>query len=589
MLFLLAILFAMLCCFTFWLRTGVYWPFASERYSQLMSQSFQATGDDRISLSDSLSAPIDVKKIPIHGIIMGLIFASLSSIPILVAILYRVHFSIIFAAMVMFLAAMPWLGITVLGGCVLASVRPFRMSFRYASAVLGLIPVAIYFVLASWDPANQQASFRPLTLIYAPWVLALLGSCVICALALAIASLINYRPGGIPPLLAMLFAIPVFLFYTHVGIDELNYCLLKQEIGPGSRTTFASLDVGARADQAATRHWSKARNESYDQIQRRMLRRETDRVVHGAEDDRVRAVRRCDLFIKRFPQSDRVPLVYYLRGRAQDMRIQQRKLIEDQVAEFRAAIPGGISRRTWETLITHFPDNELSAIALRKLAIFQGREGRAEEAIATLETLLQRFDPTRTTTQPRTSPPTDTVNIMPEAPVSTGLGVDLTIEVSQARWMKEMLQACKNDPAKPYSEVLGPSPGSPDALVKPYQLLLQLDPGDSHYKANLEGLARVFAGSETSGYIEIRLALLERAISRRLQRFGNAAVTLEGKAAQAEAMFYLADTLQEDTRFNDARLEFEKLIQTHPESCWAHESQTRLSSLSLMETRTPDE
>ena len=68
---------------------------------------------------------------------MGLLFASLSSIPVLVAILYRLHFSLIFSVMVIFLAGMPWLGVAATAGCLFAWMPHFRYSFRYVSALIG--------------------------------------------------------------------------------------------------------------------------------------------------------------------------------------------------------------------------------------------------------------------------------------------------------------------------------------------------------------------------------------------------------------------------------------------------------------------
>ena len=121
MLLLLALLFAGLCCFAFWLRTGAYLPWRYHDYAELMRRSFDPFGAQQIRLSDVLSSPIPVRQVPIYAVIVGLQFASLSSIPILVAILYRLPISVIFAAMVVFLAAMPWIGITVMIGCVLAT------------------------------------------------------------------------------------------------------------------------------------------------------------------------------------------------------------------------------------------------------------------------------------------------------------------------------------------------------------------------------------------------------------------------------------------------------------------------------------
>ena len=353
MLALLALLFGGLCCFTFWLRTGHYWPWSFGGYGELMLKSFTPKGADQVTLSDFLTYPIDVQRVEIHGVVMGLLFSSLYSIPILVSILYRFPSSIIFAAMVFFFAAMPWLGITVLGGCLLTSMRPFKMTFRYASALLGLLPIALYFVMASWEPAGSSGpGVQHRALLYAPWFLSLLGSCVIFAVALGIARVINYRPGGIPPVLAILFAVPVVIFHTQVGRDELEYNILEREIGLRG-PAFRSRSVGRAARSRATELWNRDRESSYEQLLRQCLSEEVSRATAELEQARIDAVRRCDAFLIHYSTSRYVPSVFYLKGRALDLRLRKGRLVRTpHRAEYAADFPNARSKTTWETLVT---------------------------------------------------------------------------------------------------------------------------------------------------------------------------------------------------------------------------------------------
>src|SRR6185436_2898612 len=68
MLFVLALLFAGLCCFTFWLRTGHYFPLFDDNYGSLMKKSFDPTGANQITLSHFLTYPISVQRVPIHAL-----------------------------------------------------------------------------------------------------------------------------------------------------------------------------------------------------------------------------------------------------------------------------------------------------------------------------------------------------------------------------------------------------------------------------------------------------------------------------------------------------------------------------------------
>ena len=584
MLLLLALLFAGLCCFAFWLRTGVYYPWRYHDYAELMRRSFDPFGAEQIRLSDFLSSPIPVRQVPVYAVIVGLQFASLSSIPVLVAILYRLPISVIFAAMVVFLAAMPWIGITVMIGCILTTLGFFRFSFRYASALIGLIPVTIYFAIASIVPLGASSSMADnQAMLYAPWVLALLGSCVICAVALAIARLINSRPGGIPPVLATLFAIPVILFYTQVGRDELEYRLLEQEFGPGGSSIFASVDIADLAGRRTMRRWSETKNALYDSIYKETLQQTEQEVLLRAEHDRFRTIADSDDFLDEFPKSRYVASVLFLKGRAQDCRIDRYRLRENHRAEFRSDLPSRASKPTWQRLIQQFPMSDLSATGLLNASIQEAREGNLDAAIASLDLLTQRFDASSAVTQPAQSGETGVGSVFERPPPSSGLAVDMEALVSHARRLREMLAACRDDRIKPYSSLFGPRGDGSDRDVSPVQVLMWLDDADPYYKTNLEGLILAFPGSKTSGYAAVRLALREPAISRLIQRLENAAESLSGLPAGAEARFYLGEALQEDSLLEDAKIAFQKLIADYPESCWSQEAKQRLTALPILQ------
>ncbi len=588
MLLLLGILFAGLCCFTLWLRSGHYLPWEYEGYIALLLRSFQPSGTEQITLSSFLSAPIPVQEVPIHAVIMGLQFASLVSIPILVAILYRLPVSVLFAAMVFFLAAMPWLAITVLIGCALASTQMFRFSFRYASALIGLIPIAIYFGMASWEPSGSSSPMMPhQALLYAPWVLALLGSCVICAVALATARLINYRPGGIPPILVMLFAIPVLLFHKQVGRDELEYRILAQNFGPGSRSVFASSDVGVLAKGTARRVWSETEGRSYDDIFRRALEAAERGVELRTERDRREAAEHCDVFIERFAASRYIPNVLFIKGRALDLRLDGSKLLSRHRAEYRSNLPSRTSLVTWQTLLERFPDNELSATALFNLAMLDAGDGDLAGAVGKLEQLVERFDVQRAATRRAGSDDAKATSVFQRTSAASQLGINLSALVVRADRLREMLLACRADKPRPVSMLFGPRADGSDVLVNPVQILVRLDDASPRYRANLEGIARAFADSESAGYVEVRLALMEPAISRRIQRLTHAAETLAGRPAGAEALFRKAQALREDSLIDEAKAAFETLVKAYPQSCWSTEAKEHLTSLSILQ-ETPD-
>ncbi len=584
MLILLWLLFAGLCCFAFWLRTGVPLPWTHDQYAALMARSFMPAGQNQITLADFLSHPINVRDVPIHAVIMGLLFASLTSIPILVTILYRLPSAIVLCAMVMFLAAMPWLGLTVLLGCILSVLPAFRFSFRYASALIGLVPIAIYFVSASWQPAAASPrSFQNQALMYAPWVLALLSSCVICAVALLIARLINYRPGGIPPLLTALFAIPVLLFHTQVGRDELSYRVLEESIGPAGHSMFAKLDAGMMAEREAARSWSEARETSFAELSRHLFDQYVERALVDAETDRLRAIDSCDRFIREFPQSRYVANVLFLKGQVQDHRLVRSSLHRNQRIEYRNDSPGLASLATWETIRQQFPSSSLGAMAMYKLAILQARQGKLTEALNLLSAMLLRYDLARATTQPRMPPPDARNFVFQRTDPTAGLGLDVPALVVQARRLRELIEACQGDAPRPYGELFVTTTEGGDHSVHPVQLLLGMDETDSAYATNLRALIAHFPESITADFARIRLTMQEAAISRRIDRFRVLVSQLANRPSAAQALFCLAEVLEEDNITDEARTRYDDLSRTYPNSCWAQEAAVRLATLSVAE------
>ncbi|MCB9858521.1 MAG: tetratricopeptide repeat protein [Phycisphaerales bacterium] len=582
MLLLLSLLFAGLCCFTFWLRTGDSTPWTHPQYRDILGKSFAPTATDQITLSDFLTRPIPVQEVPLHAVIMGLQFASLCSIPILIAILYRLPASVPFCAMIVLLAAMPWLGITVQIGCILACTGPFRFRFRYASALIGLLPIAIYFVSASWQPADSP--FRMVqdqALLYAPWVLALLASCVICAAALAIAKLIDYRPGGIPPVLATLFALPVILFHTNVGRHELEYRLLKMDIGPGKESLFAPLDIGRLASLRTIEKWTDPTERDYESIHAEVLARTEALVLDRVEKIRQEAVDRCDEYIETYPSSPNVANVLYLKGRALDLRVDETQLESAQRAEFRADEPNVASYPTWKKLVKSFPNETVAAPAMLRIAIIDATQGRIDDAIAGLNELINRFEPRSTATQPAGAP-AGMAALFKRSDPSEGLGVRLDLTLVRARRLCDMLIASRPDAPRPIVEVFGPSQRMPDEMILPIQLLLSFDPAHPDYCRNLEKLYEAFPGSVAADYARVRLAILDPALSRRIVRLRKAAEQLHGRPAGAEATFYYGDALQEDHLLSDAREIFETLVKTYPDSCWSTDARDRIGALSIL-------
>lgn len=581
-----AALFAGLCVFAFWLRTGAYSPWESSNYGELMRKSFNPAGPDQVTLVDFLLFPISVEEVPVQIVIMGLLLATLASVPILVGILYRFPASLIFCAMIAGLAAMPWFAATIALGCYLASGRPLRMEFRYASAILGLVPIVVYFVMATRQPRSVYSPVTPYGFkLYLPWVLAVLGSCAICGIGLGLARAINYRPGGIAPVLGVLFAIPVVLFHAQVGRDELEYRLLEHRYGPGSRTAFRNRDLRQEATKQAERLWKRSKSRPYAEILEECVGKLANDAYNDLAIDRMAAVAACDEFLEYFRLSRYAPCVQYIKGRALDERINPSALAESDRIEHTSDTPSSQSRVVWQALATKYPREAPAAVALNRLATLALREGNIGESDTLLRTLIERFDPQASATQPAAELAANTrpraTSVARQAAWST-LGINLDAEVQRARREREIIATCKDELPTPYD-----ASGirlTPDMrmMVHPLSALASLDAHHPKYAENLRSIAEAYPWSGMQPIVAARLAVLEPSPGQQIERLELAEKTFDGMPGCAEVLMRHAEALKEASRFRDAARVYTRLTETYPLSCWAGEAHERLVVLSML-------
>ena len=398
LLFLDAVLFGGLCCFTLWLRTGHYFiPFSGLEdesgiksvVSQAMTSpqagywsawwsAFNPAGEEQLTLIDYLIHPIPVDQVPLMLVIIGLVLGSLTAVPILVSMLYRLPFSLVFILLIGFVAMLPWLAITMTACCFLARWRPLRFSFHYATALVALLPVVAYYALAT----RKAAAFQVLPQIeiaklYVPWVLAIVAACVVMGIVLAIAKLVNYRPGAIAPPLAVMFVLPVVLFEARAGRDELYYRLVESTYGPGSKIHFMDdLELPKAIKEAArdllTRNKdSAATSESCFAM---VAHGWQDRLETSLVDQQDQAVAACESFRRRFPLSRYVPNVLYIKARALDMRIDQESFRRAFVLKYYSDFPCQSSKSAWKDLY-ECRSSPLSRIAALRMAVLAVRAG----------------------------------------------------------------------------------------------------------------------------------------------------------------------------------------------------------------------
>lgn len=522
-------LFCGLCVFTFWLRAAR--PFDVSLASYVSPARFWAPGPN---LTDFLIEPISVKDTPLHAVVLGLLFGAIFTVPIVISILYRFVSALPFVAAVLVFAHMPWMAFTLLWSCVLASLPPFRMKFRYASALVGLLPVLVYLILAGAGTGDLGvASPTEKTLMAMPWVLAVLASAVMIAICLQLAKFLNYRPGPVAPIVSIMFAAPVVLFHVGIGVDELDYRVLEHAYGPRSRAFEPVQDPRPKLRQLVL---SIARN---DELYKLYLpdflaalqgepfpnpRLVLQYFVVEFMADRARAYQACRNFVADHPKSRYVPEVLFIQARVLDTRLNERALLgRTPSRELYFDFPHVQSEKPWSDLQRQFPDSVLSAAAALRLAQLRLREGRIDEVLALLSEQHARRAAMlrgRPTSQPVVEP------LLARTPPEEALGFEVEPYLREAWRLEQLVRNNKDDPK--YGDA-------------PLVALASLDPHRIRYAQQLLRLADAYSDALLFDNLMVAYAVTLPSPRERATVLARLAARLGDGDAQPEIQVSLAN------------------------------------------------
>ncbi len=573
-------LFCGLCVFVHWLHFARPFDFSPESYLEPL----RFWDPSAPNLNDFILAPINVVDVPAHAVVLGLVLAVIVAVPIVVAILYRWRYALPFLLAVVVFAHMPWMAITLLGSCILAAVRPFRMKFRYGSALVGLLPVLLYLYLATRGTPELLASYGSPTekmLLVAPWVIAILGAAVMAGLVLLLARLVRYRPGAVAPVLAVTAAVPVTLFHMSVGADELAYRRLEAEYGPRSprfepvlksrETQRAIWQLISEAIGSRGKHgqWSSEllglwslRPEKFRELKRTVSRK----FLAGFLRDRMEVVRACEQFIAGYPQSRYVPNVLYIQARALDMRLDEAKLAATEPArELYTDFPHAAAEPAWLRLFRSYPDSPFAIEAGLRLGELRLRAGKMDEALKFLRFAVERAEKlnghSRAVAQRagllRPAPPESTLDFQPEPYRLDALE------------LIELIEANRDDPR--YGN-------------EPLAELARLDPRRAGYREQLLRLAARYQDGRLYDNLVVRWAATEENPRRRAALLEDCLRAFAGQDAALEASYRLAEVETQGQGTDEARLRrgierLRRLIAEHPHSVWATLAAERLAAL----------
>ncbi len=573
------ILFAGVCNFAFWLRSGEIFAPYSMTYWDDFIQTFRFWSDTPVSLGSLLVEPISVQYIPMQIPILGLLMSAMIAIPILISILYGFAFSLPFIAVVSFFAVMPWLGITLIASCILSSVRPFRSKFRFVSALWGLIPAVIYLALAwqgSFDSPLLQINPADRIKFIAPWVLAIVFSTTVFFIVLLIAKLVDYRPGAVTPLLAIMLGLPVGLFEYYVGRDELYYRLLSSH----NRVSFSDVDASRGLEQAIREEMAQRpmRGQSVESmremIEQRWLfslasdlsREETVLVRHQSE-----IISRCDWFLKYFPRSPYAGNVLYLKAKAYDRRVDPVEFQQSKWIRFYDDFPNAASRESWRLLVANYPDSILSAVALLQLAKLDARMGNVDRARDELLQVLFKLDsgfkPPEGQTPPNLNQSALRIVLAPES-TETSLNISRDLIILQATRLYELL-AYNRDPIYNYDPISGPSRGQEPIWFG----LLDIIPRSSTYVDQLRRLDAAYPNSQIQDNIALEIAKCATSSQEKITGLETCLEKFNNRDIVAETLFRLGVAYKQADQLRKSDESMARLYREYPNSIWAKEAQ----------------
>ncbi|MFQ5807505.1 MAG: tol-pal system YbgF family protein [Phycisphaerae bacterium] len=580
------LLFCGLCAFAHWLHAARAFDFSPSSY-YAPARFWDAASPN---LNDFILAPINVVDVPLHAIVLGLVVAVIVAVPIVVSILYRLRSALPFLAAVLVFAHMPWFAVTLLASCLLASVRPFRMSFRFGSALAGLLPVLLYLYLATRGTPDQLASYgspAQKSLLVAPWLLAILAASVMLGAVLLIARVVNYRPGAIAPVLAVMFATPLVLFHAAVGVDELAYRVLEAEYGPLSKrfepvlksreTQNAILDlisdaIGDSSFSGQLRSdllglWS-LQPEKLRELKRTVSRR----FLAAFLSDRSEANEACKQFIADYPQSRYVPSVLYIQARVLDTRLDEAKLARDEpYRELYTDFPHVESEQVWLKLLKQYPHSQFFVIAALRLAELKLRAGEVDEALRNLRLVLDEAPNHAngpSTTQPRHR------HLLAAASPESSLDFQPKPYRREVRRLAELIVENRHDPQ--YGNA---------ALVE----LAALDPRRARYLEQLQRLAQRYHDSVLYDNLVVRWAGALPEMNERVAALEGCLRTFASGDALPEALYRLANleiqalAAEDESRRARGIARLREIVARFPESCWAQRAAERLE---VLEPRT---
>ncbi len=329
--------------FLHYLATGRWLEFSVDSYRRAIAAP----------LGEMVLHPLSIFTFPWMILVAGLLVGTVVFVPIVVAVLYRLWVLWIFVAAVAVVGHAPLLAACLGVGAVLAGVTRLRSDLPFLAYLAGLLAAGVLYIVpyqlfAPGEPGQWLLPLERLVLTF-PFLVAGVSAVLAGAVVLALARVTRFRPGVVWPVLLVIVAAPVWLFYRKVGPVELEYAALVA----GLRPSDAVFQPAGSGHGAGTQPVTRSAGETA----------EADLAARREE-----LLARCKRFLDRHREHPRSAVVLWIRGAVLQAR----------------ADPAALG--AWLELAARHPRSPQAMVARRWLGMRAARDRRIEKAQEHLET-----------------------------------------------------------------------------------------------------------------------------------------------------------------------------------------------------------
>ncbi len=357
------------CAFWHYLANGRFLDFAISAYREDLARP----------LSRMLEYPLDVFAYPWMILVIGVLLAAMIFVPIIVVVLYRLSFAIMFVIVIALLGHDPVLALAVLIGCFLAYRNPLRHSIPFAAAMLGMLPAGLYLLVSALGFAEVAGVGRLIQ--HGPFILAVLAATVATGAVLALAQLSRYRPGVVLPVITVLLIGPAVIFFVNVGPDELAYSLIANQVArPDSIFVPQTLESWASKPGRAGLGGVTLRTAVTDDLDCR----------------RTKLIQQCQVFLNHYKRSRRSSSVLWIQAQCASLQLHDRAFnAKTSIVSYTADFPLPESSGLWRRLGNEYSSSPHAGLArwrLGELALRTQQVDQAEQLLTTAQQQLARLN-----------------------------------------------------------------------------------------------------------------------------------------------------------------------------------------------------